>query len=94
MAGVHRLQHVERFLAAALTDDDAVGPHSQRVLQQITHRDLTGAFEIGGTRFETHDMWLLQLQLGGVFDGHGTLGTVNHPRQRIQQRGFTRTGTA
>ena len=33
-AGVHRLQHVERFGAAALADDDAVGPHTERGAQQ------------------------------------------------------------
>jgi hypothetical protein len=32
VAGVHRLQHVEGFLAAALAEDDAVGPHAQCVL--------------------------------------------------------------
>ena len=31
VAGVHRLQHVERFLAADLADDDAIGPHTQGV---------------------------------------------------------------
>ena len=31
MAGVHRLQHVERFRPAHLADDDAIGPHAQRV---------------------------------------------------------------
>ena len=33
-AGVHGLQHVQRFGAAALADDDAVGPHAQRGAQQ------------------------------------------------------------
>ena len=74
MAGVHRLQHVERFLAAALADDDAVRPHTQRVLQQIAHRDLAGAFEVGGAGLEPHDMRLLQLQFGRVFDRDGALG--------------------
>ena len=31
VAGVHRLQHVQRFLAADLADDDAVGAHTQGV---------------------------------------------------------------
>ena len=35
VAGVHRLQHVERFFAADLADDDAVGPHTQRVDHQL-----------------------------------------------------------
>ena len=40
MAGVHRLQHVERLGAAHLADDDAVGAHAQRVAQQVALGDL------------------------------------------------------
>jgi hypothetical protein len=29
VTGIHRLQHVERFGAAALADDDAIGAHAQ-----------------------------------------------------------------
>src|SRR5579863_6938476 len=32
---VHRLQHVECFLATALADDDAIGPHTERILDQV-----------------------------------------------------------
>ena len=35
MAGVHGLQHVEGLGAAHLADDDAVGPHPQRVADQV-----------------------------------------------------------
>ena len=35
VARVHRLQHVERFVAADLADDDAIGPHAERVDDQI-----------------------------------------------------------
>ena len=35
VAGVHRLQHVERLGAAHLADDDAIGPHAQRVDHQV-----------------------------------------------------------
>src|SRR5207245_3659253 len=31
VAGVHRLQHVERFAATTLTDHDALGAHTERV---------------------------------------------------------------
>ena len=43
VTGVHGLQHVERLGAAALTDDDAVGPHTQGVLDQVADADLAGA---------------------------------------------------
>ena len=64
VAGVHRLQKVEGFRSADLADDDALGPHTQTVLDEIAHGDLAFAFEVGRARFETHDMRLLQLQLG------------------------------
>ena len=38
VAGVHRLQHVERLGAADLADDDPVGPHAQRVAHQVADR--------------------------------------------------------
>ena len=35
VAGVHRLQHVERLGAADLADDDPVGAHAQRVAHEV-----------------------------------------------------------
>ena len=94
MPRIHRLQHVERFLAAAFADDDPVGAHAQRVLQEIAHRDLAGAFEIGGAGFQADDMRLLQLQLGGILDRHGALGMLDHARQRVEERCLARSGAA
>ncbi len=69
VAGIHGLQHVERFFAAHLAHDDAVGPHAQAVDQQLPlpHRAL--AFEIRGPRFQARQVGLFQLQFGGVLDG-------------------------
>ncbi len=60
VAGVHCLQHVERFGAAALTDDDAVGTHTQRVAEQIPDMDLAFPFDIGRPRFESNHVRLVQ----------------------------------
>ena len=68
VAGVHRLEHVERFAAAALADDDAVRPHAQRVADEVADRDSPVAFDVGGRDSSAHDVILLSLQLGGVFD--------------------------
>ena len=68
MARVHGLQHVERFFAADLADDDAVGAHTQRVDDELPLADRALAFDVGRTRFEPHDVRLLQLKLGRVFD--------------------------
>ena len=40
VARVHGLQHVQHLVAAHLADDDAVGPHAQRVAHQVALRDL------------------------------------------------------
>jgi hypothetical protein len=59
MPGVHRLQHVERLGAADLAEDDAVRAHSQRVAQQIAHRNLAAAFKVGRAGFQPHHMRLM-----------------------------------
>ena len=94
MAGVHRLEHVERFFAAALSDDDAVGTHTQSVDQQLAlaHRPL--AFEVGRPRLEPYHVRLLELQFGGVFDGHDTLFRRDERRQGVEHRRLARTGSA
>ena len=73
MAGVHRLQHVERFLAADLADDDAIGPHTQGVDHELPLPDGALAFDVGRPRLEPRHVLLVQLQLGGVLDGHDAL---------------------
>ena len=73
MAGVHGLQHVEGLLAAALAEDDAVGPHAQRVLDEIALADFAVALDVGRARFHARDVRLLQLQFGGVLDGDQAL---------------------
>ena len=68
VAGVHGLQHVDRFAAAYLADDDAVGTHTQRVANEISLRNFTTAFDIWRPGFQSDDVWLLQLQFGRVFN--------------------------
>ena len=46
--------------AAHLADDDAVGPHAQRVADKLALRDLADAFDVRRPRFHLHDMRLLQ----------------------------------
>ena len=84
VAGVHGLQQVDRLGAAHLAEDDAVGPHAQRVLHQVAHADLAVALEVGRPRLQAHDVRLLHAQLGGVLDGDDALAVVDHARQRVQ----------
>jgi hypothetical protein len=66
VARVHGLQQVECFRSADLADDDPLGPHTQAVLDEIAHRDLALAFEVGRARFKPDHMRLLELKFGGV----------------------------
>ena len=93
-AGVHGLQHVQRFGAAALADDDAVGPHAQRGAQQLALIDAAFFVEIGRARFELHHVALLQLQFGGVFDGDDALLFRDEARERVQHGGLAGAGSA
>ncbi len=94
MTGVHRLQHVEGFFAAALTDDDAVGPHAQRILHQLALAQLAFSFGVGGPGFQPPHVRQLQLQLRCVLDGDDALIVRNVTRQRIEQRRLAATGAS
>src|SRR6266568_4769525 len=51
VAGVHRLQHVERLWPPDLADDQAVRPHAKRADHEVAHRDAVAACR-GGTALE------------------------------------------
>ena len=94
VAGVHRLQHVEGLGAAALAEDDAVGPHAQRVADQVALGDLAAALQVGRPGLQPDDMRLLQLQLGRVLDRDDALAGVDQPAHGVQQRGLAGAGAA
>ena len=94
VAGVHRLQHVQRFGAANLTDEDAVGAHSKTVAQQLADGQLSLAFDVGRTVLQRDDVWVVDLQLGGVFDRDHALVVRDEARDDVQGRRLARTGAA
>src|SRR5207253_959388 len=49
VAGVHGLEHVESLAAPALPHHDPVGPHPQRVADQVADADLALALDVRGT---------------------------------------------
>ena len=53
--------------------DDPVGPHPQRVPNQLPDRHLAAAFEVGRPRLQPHHVALAQPQLGRVLDRHDPL---------------------
>ena len=72
--GIHRLQHVERLAAAALADDDPVGPHAQRILHEVADANHgAAALDIRRTRFEPDDVLLVEQEFRRVLDRHDAL---------------------
>ena len=94
MAGVHGLEHVDDLLAARLADDDPVGPHPQGVFQTVSGRHLALAFDVGRAAFHPAHVGLLQLEFGRILDREDPFGIVDEGTERVERRGFTRTGTA
>jgi hypothetical protein len=94
VAGVQRLEHVERLRAPHLANHDPVGPHAQRVHHELPDRDLAAALEIRRARLEPHHVPLPQPQLGGVLDRDDALLARDRPRERVQRRRLARAGPA
>ena len=94
VAGVERLEHVERLAAADLADDDPVGAHAQRVAHEVADRDLAAALDVGRARLERDDVRLLQPQLGVVLDRDDPLAVRDGGRQGVQQRRLAGAGAA
>ena len=94
MAGVHGLQHVERFFAAALTDNDTVGAHSERITNEVALSHFPLALDIGGARLQSADVRLLQLQFGRIFDRDQAFPGRNEIRQRVEHRRLAGAGAA
>ena len=87
MACVHRLQHINRFAAADLADDDAIGPHPKRGPNQLPDRDLTLALHIRIARFKTDEIiQMKQSQFRRILDGDDPFILGDAAGQRIQQR--------
>ena len=94
VARVHGLQHVQRFFAANLTDDDAVGAHTQGVDDQLALLNRAFALDVGGARFQAHDVVLVQLQFRRVFHGDDAFAVGNVGRENVEERGLTGAGAA
>ena len=94
VAGVHGLQHVHGLGSTTLADDDAVGPHTQGVADEVADRDLALALDVGRARLQRDHVVLLELELGRVLDGDDALVGGDGRRQHVQRRRLTGAGTA
>ena len=94
VAGIHGLQHVQRFTATDFADDDAVRSHTEGILHQVADGDGAFAFDVRRARFQGHHVGLLKTKFSGVFDGDDTFIAGDEGGKHIQGRGLTGAGTA
>jgi len=94
VAGVERREQIHDLRTADLADHDAIGTHPQCLPDQVTHRHLADAFDIGAARDQPDQVRMLRCQLGGVFDADDPLRGVDGAEQRGQHGGLTGAGTA
>ena len=78
MARVHGLEHVDALLAAHLSHDDAIRPHSQGIRDERSDTHGTRPLDRGIPRLEPHHVKsLLEVELGGVLNRHDAFAWVN-----------------
>ena len=94
VAGVHRLEHVERLGAADLADDDPVGPHAERVADEVADAHLALALDVRRPRLERDDVPLQQPELGRVLDRDDPLVRGDEGRDGVQERRLAGARTA
>ena len=75
MAGVERLQQVERFRTAHLADEDAIGTMAERRAHQVGdghggHRLFLAERHLRSSRLEPNEVRLVDEDLGRLFDQH------------------------
>ncbi len=70
------------------------GRMRKALLHQVGGGDGALALDIGRAGFQPHDVVLLQLQFGRVFDRHDAVGIGNEAGKRVQQRRLARAGAA
>ena len=83
VAGVHGLDHVQRFGAAALTHQDPVGSHAQGVFHQVAYGVLADPLDVRGLGLQCDNVFLVEPQLGGVFDGDDSFLERNEAAQDV-----------
>jgi hypothetical protein len=88
VAGIESGQQVDDLGATHLTDDDAVGPHPQRLPNEIAQGDGPGTFDVRGPRNESDDVRMRRRQLGRILDTDDALARVRLTEKARQNRGL------
>ena len=71
--------------APHLTHDDTVRPHPEAVSHEIPLGYLALALDIGGSRFQAHHVFLLELEFCRVLYGDNSLSIRDEPGKNIQK---------
>ena len=88
MSGVKRLQQVERFRTSNFADENAIRPMPQRRPQKIGNRYrrqwcLLAEWLLGPSRFKSHEVWLVDLNLRRLFDQHDAITWIESRSERV-----------
>ncbi|AMD55975.1 hypothetical protein ATO49_25925 [Mycolicibacterium fortuitum subsp. fortuitum DSM 46621 = ATCC 6841 = JCM 6387] len=86
MPGVERGQQVHHLGPAYLTDHDSVGTHPQCLPDQVAHRDLADAFDVGTASHQPDQMRVRRSQFGGVLDADDAFMS-GHSAERGSKKG-------
>src|SRR5216684_5318296 len=93
MTSIESLQQIKCLPTTDLTDNDPVGPVSEGGLQQIPNCDCRYPGLLASA-LKPNQICLTDVQFGGVFDEQNSFFVRNEIGQDIQQRRFTRSGSA
>jgi hypothetical protein len=73
VSGVENLKQIEHLGAATLSENQAIGPHPERLLEQGAQRDLAASVGVGGPADEAEKMGMAGRKLGGVLESDDSL---------------------
>ena len=94
VAGVERGQQVAHLRAADLADDQPVGPHPQRLPDQVAQRDPAGALDVGRPGHQPDHVRVPGPQLLGVLDDQQPLRGSTALSSAARMRGLAGAGAA
>jgi hypothetical protein len=92
VAGVERSQQVDDLATADLPDDQPVGPHPQRLADQVAQRHRAGGLHVRRPGEQPDDVRVHRRQLRGVLAEHQPLARVDQPQQRGEHRRLAGAG--
>jgi hypothetical protein len=81
-------EQIDYLGSADLADHQPIGPHPQRLPDQVAHRHQACPLDVGRPGLEAHNVRMIGPELRGVLDDDEALARVDDRQQRRQQRGL------